>query len=444
MLVGMSGALGRISRYKLETPALQNQRTGLLLCHPEVPRGFIELILKFVEPQIVGQGKGIAVQNVSGKDIEACAFPLPPISEQLRIVEFCEEMFPAIDAAVAALKRVQANLKRYRASVLKAACEGRLVSTEAELAHQEGRSYESGERLLQRILNERRARWEADQLAKMHASGKRTETDDWKRKYREPAPPDTAGLPELPKGWAWASVDQLSKYVRNGISVKPEGDSGVRILRISAVRPLRVDVEDVRYLSESDEWEDYELDQGDLLFTRYNGNREFVGVCGSVKNLTERTVHPDKLIRVVLLADLILPGYLEVMANSGSSREFMQQRIRTTAGQSGISGEDVKHMPIPLCPITEQERICLDMDARLSNTVVVDQQVTLDVRRATRLRQSILKRAFEGKLVPQDPNDEHASVLLDRIRAERLNAEGAVTPRIKRSSLKKAKMAAGR
>jgi type I restriction enzyme S subunit len=101
-------------------------------------------------------------------------------------------------------------------------------------------------------------------------------------------------------------------------------------------------------------------------------------------------------------------------------------------------------MPIPLCPITEQERICLDMDARLSNTVVVDQQVTLDVRRATRLRQSILKRAFEGKLVPQDPNDEHASVLLDRIRAERLNAEGAVTPRIKRSSLKKAKMAAGR
>ena len=83
-----------------------------------------------------------------------------------------EALFTDLDAAVAALKRVQANLKRYRASVLKAACEGRLVPTEAELARKEGRTYETGEQLLARILKERRAKWEADQLAKMLAAGK--------------------------------------------------------------------------------------------------------------------------------------------------------------------------------------------------------------------------------------------------------------------------------
>ena len=95
-----------------------------------------------------------------------------------------------LDAAVAALKRVQANLKRYRASVLKAACEGRLVPTEAELARKEGRTYETGEQLLARILKERRAKWEADQLAKMLAAGKPPSNDDWKKKYKEPAPPN--------------------------------------------------------------------------------------------------------------------------------------------------------------------------------------------------------------------------------------------------------------
>jgi type I restriction enzyme S subunit len=106
-----------------------------------------------------------------------------------------------LDAATAALKRVQANLKRYRASVLKAACEGRLVPTEAELARKEGRDYKPADKLLQRILRERRARWEADTLAKLQASGKSPKDDHWKQKYKAPSAPDTANLPPLPEGW---------------------------------------------------------------------------------------------------------------------------------------------------------------------------------------------------------------------------------------------------
>src|SRR5690606_21179918 len=153
---------------------------------------------------LVSLGKGGTQQNISQTVIKSFPFVLAPVPEQRRIVAEIEKQFTRLDAAVAALERARANLKRYRASVLAAACEGRLVPTEAELARQEGRDYEPASALLDRILAERRARWEADELAKMHARGKPPKNDAWKSKYKEPAAPDTNGLPELPEGWEWA------------------------------------------------------------------------------------------------------------------------------------------------------------------------------------------------------------------------------------------------
>ena len=118
---------------------------------------------------------------------------------------------PKLDAAVAALERVRANLKRYRASVLKAAVEGRLVPTEAELARKEGRDFEPASVLLDRILAERRRRWEESELARMKAAGKPPKDDRWKSKYKEPVTPDSSTLPHLPDGWCWATVEQLGE-----------------------------------------------------------------------------------------------------------------------------------------------------------------------------------------------------------------------------------------
>src|SRR5205823_3647896 len=166
--------------------------------------------------KIGGLSAGVNINNLKREHIFGLNYPFPPIQEQVRIVAEIEKQFTRLNAAVAALKRVQASLKRYRAAVLKAACEGRLVPTEAELAREEGRSYETGEQLLARILQERRTKWEADQLAKMHASGKPPNNDDWKKKYREPEPPDTSHLPALPEGWVWASLGQTSWSVKDG------------------------------------------------------------------------------------------------------------------------------------------------------------------------------------------------------------------------------------
>jgi type I restriction enzyme S subunit len=130
LLIGMSGSLGKIGRYKNDEPAIQNQRTGLLLLKPGFTAGFAKLVLKFVEPQIIAEGKGVAVQNVSAKEIEACTFPLPPEGERDRIVAEVEKQFTRLDAGVKSLKRAQSALTRYNASVLKAACEGRLLPTD--------------------------------------------------------------------------------------------------------------------------------------------------------------------------------------------------------------------------------------------------------------------------------------------------------------------------
>ena len=367
--------------------------------------------------QISQESAGIALQNVNAKKLAGLTIPLPPLPEQHRIVAEIEKQFTRLNASVAALGRAQANLKRYRASVLKAACEGRLVPTEADLARSEGRDYEPAGVLLERILAERRARWESQEKRR--------------GKYKEPSAPDTSALPELPEGWVWSSLEQLMVTLKNGYSKRPEGSVGTAILRISAVRPMSVDLEDVRWVADVNGLSGFLIDSGDLLFTRYNGNPSLVGVCGVVHHVNRDTLHPDKLIRAKLVPSGVLPHLVQIVANTGISRGFLSKRIRTTAGQSGVSGSDLKQMPIPLPPLAEQRRIVAEVERRLSVIQQAEATVEASLARAGRLRQSILKQAFSGKLVPQDPGDEPASALLERIRAERAAAQADASSRRK-------------
>ena len=194
-------------------------------------------------------------------------------------------------------------------------------------------------------------------------------------------------------------LDQLQCLLRNGISTKPDAEKGLPILRINAVRPLSVNLTEVRYLNAGvDKYGDYGLSPGDLLFTRYNGNPELVGVCGVVPPLASRVVHPDKLIRCKLLLGEVIPNYVAIMANVGASREYLSRRIRTTAGQAGVSGADLKGMPIPLAPHVEQKQIVAEVERRLDIVGELETQISTNCQRADHLRQSLLQNAFCGKL----------------------------------------------
>ena len=396
---------------------------GLVFDDSEVDGLYLTYYLSEAVQRFRYEGRGTTISGVTKRQLRELPVLLPPLAEQHRIVAEIETQFTRLDASVAALRRAQANLKRYRASVLKTACEGALVPTEAELACSEGRDYEPAGVLLERILAERRARWESREKRR--------------GKYEEPSAPDASGLPELPEGWVWANLEQLVAVLKNGYSKRPEGDTGTPILRISAVRPMSVDLEDVRWVSNAETLTDFLIQPGDLLFTRYNGNPSLVGVCGVVPEVERDTLHPDKLIRASLVTPSTLPNFVQLVVNVGVSREFLSRRVRTTAGQSGISGTDLKAMPVLLPPLAEQRRIVAEVERRLSVIQQAEATVEASLTRAERLRQSILKQAFSGKLVPQDPDDEPASALLERIRSERAAAQEAA-PRRHTSRTRKA------
>ena len=148
-----------------------------------------------------------------------------------------------------------------------------------------------------------------------------------------------------------------------------------------------------------------------------------------VREVPERTLHPDKLIRVKPLTGVRLGAWIEVCGNVGLSRKHVVSRVKTTAGQTGISGDDLKKTPIPLAPVLEQEAALTLLDERLEAIKDLERPAELSLKQSTAQRQNILRAAFSGQLVPQDPSDEPASVLLERIRAERAERDAVERPR---------------
>ena len=269
--------------------------------------------------------------------------PLPPLVEQHRIVAEIETQFTRLDASVAALRRAQANLKRYRASVLKDACEGRLVPTEAELARSEGREYEPADVLLERILAERRARWESQEKRR--------------GKYKEPSAPDTSALTELPDGWVWATVERLIvEPLANGRSVKTVGE-GFPVLRLTALREGEIDETEHKIGKwTAQQAEPFLIQKGDFFVSRGSGSIRLVGIGGLVREVESAVAFPDTMIRF-RLNEFVLKHYFKLVWNSYVVRAQVEASARTTAGIYKVNQQDLASMTIPLPPLDEQRRI---------------------------------------------------------------------------------------
>jgi type I restriction enzyme S subunit len=299
-------------------------------------------------------------------------------------------------AAVAALRQVKTNLTRYRAAVLKAACEGRLVPTEAELARKDGSSYETGEQLLARILKERRAKWEADQLAKMQASGKLAKNDSWTSKYKEPAPPDASNLPLLPEGWTWASLGQASWSVRDGPHYSPKyTDEGIPFFSGGQVSPHGVDFASAKHISPEVHAELKKRcnpQRGDMLYTK--GGTTGIARVNTYDFEFSVWVH----VAVLKLVGSIQAFYLQHALNSPFCYA-QSQRFTHGVGNQDLGLTRMVRIAFGLPPLPEQRRIVAEVDRRLSDIDAIEQDLSTQTIRADRLRQSILKHAFEGKLV---------------------------------------------
>jgi type I restriction enzyme S subunit len=344
--------------------------------------------------------KGSNINNLKRDHVLGVPFPLAPLDEQQRITDKIESLFAELDNGEEALRTTLKQLARYRQSVLKAAVSGELT---ADWREENADKLEHGRDLLAKILQKRREQWQG------------------RGKYKEPMKADVSGLPDLPKGWVWASLDQLVGTLKNGLSGKPSQDvNQFPILRISSTRPMKVSMEDMRYYQprSGEDVDQFWVEKGDLLFTRYNGSAHLVGVCGQMRSETN-VLHPDKLIRArpMWTAGLIT-DYLEIACNTGATRKHIAANIKTTSGQQGLAGSDLRVSPIPLPPAGEQAEIAARVWRALGDMDMLQAHCQSELSRTSALRQSILKNAFSGKLVPQDPNDEPASELLKRIKTK--------------------------
>ena len=336
---------------------------------------------------------GSAQGVISKAQLKEVPFKIAPLNQQKHIVAEIEKQFSRLDEAVANLKRVRANLKRYKAAVLKAAVEGRLVETEAELARKktpsplagegggEGASYETGAQLLQRILETRRSRWQG------------------KGKYKEPATPDTTDLPELPEGWVWSAVEQLSGLVEYGSSAKTSEDStGIPVLRMGNIVEGELVFDELKYLpAKHDEFPKLLLEPGDLLFNRTN-SPELVGKTAVFVGSPQKFSFASYLIRVRLVEGAA-PQFLAAYINSSHGRNWVKSVVTQQVGQANVNGTKLQALVVPLPPELEQQRIVVEIDHRLSLVREVETQVDVNLTRAARLRQAVLGRAFSGSLV---------------------------------------------
>ena len=340
-------------------------------------------------------------------------YPLSSINEQHRIVAAIEQQFTRLDAGVAALQRAKARLKRYRAAVLKAAVEGKLTET----WRAEHPTTEPASLLLERILNERCAKWEAD----LRAKGK----DPTKVKYVEPAKPDEENLPELPEGWCWVTVEQLSDENRaityGVVKLGNPTIGGVPTLRSSNVRHLRFDLKGLKSISPTiaNGYKRTFLQGGEILVT-------VRGTLGGIAVVPSNFAGYN-ISREVAMIACVLPSLAPCISLFIGSPPIQTWMMRSTKGiaYTGINIETLKQVIIPLPPYIEQEQIVAEVERRLSIISELEATVKANLKRAERLRQSILREAFAGRLVPQDPTDEPASVLLERIRNERKNGHNA-------------------
>ena len=347
--------------------------------------------LQGIEQDWQRKATGTTFSAISGKTLQDQEVPLAPLPEQRRIVAEIETQFTRLDAGVAALKRAQASLRRYKASVLKAACEGRLVPTEADLARAENRAYEPAGQLLTRILAERRVRWEAEHPSK---------------KYKEPSPPDTKNLPELPEGWCWVTVEQVAENIQYGYTESAKNNPvGPKFLRITDIQNGQVNWDTVPYCKCPEEKHaKYRLEPDDIVFAR----------TGATTGKSYLVTHCPDAVFASYLIRLQMNKFLNVkyLASFLNSPLYWSQimTVRKGSAQPGVNATILATLHVPLPPLAEQHRIVAEVERRLSAVAALEASVEAGLARARRLRQSILKRAFEGRLVPQNPDDEPAPV----------------------------------
>ena len=352
---------------------------------------------------------GTSYPAVRDNDVFSQLIPLPPLPEQRAIVSKIELLFSELDNGIANLKLAQEQLKVYRQAVLKKAFEGELTRKWRE----QQRDLPDAGTLLEQIRVERE-------------EGKKSTKP---QKYKETKPFTEAELSNLPKGWGWTRLGNLVEEPKYGTSKKCDYNiNGIGVLRIPNISDGLINDSDLKFAQfDYTEIENYRLKAGDILIIRSNGSVDLVGKCALVNTKDEKHLYAGYLIRLRPISSLINSKYLLNCLSSIDLRYQIESKAKSTSGVNNINSGELQSLIIPFCSIPEQQAIVQEIETRLSICDKVEQDIEDNLVIAEALRQSILKKAFEGKLLNEKEladvrmaeDWEPAEVLLERIRAEK-------------------------
>jgi type I restriction enzyme S subunit len=353
---------------------------------------------------------GTTVASIEMNRLERYAVPIAPEREQRRIVRAITDQFTDLDTAEAALGRAREGVEQFCASLLHAACTGALTAAWREA----NPPTETGADLLRRILAERRATWERTEHARLTAKGTPPKGDAWKARYVEPVAPEISVLPDLPVGWVWASLGQLTSKITSGSRDWGDhyADDGAVLVRAQNIKTDRLVTDGLAHVAPPGTLGEARtgVRLNDLLITITGANVTKSALVHL--DLGEAYVSQHVGLCRPVFADMAHYLHLVIVSDSVGRRQLLEAAYG--AGKPGLNLQDLASVCVPLPPIAEQQWIVAEARDLIASANPV---ARTGAEQSAALRQSILHAAFTGRLVAQDSADEPAAALLARLRA---------------------------
>lgn len=390
VLIGMSGSVGKMCLYDLDFPALQNQRTGKAVPYSEtlLIKKLFWYFLSTIERILLEKGKGLGVANVSADDIEDLVFNLPPLAEQHRIVAKLDFVMQKVESNKQRLDKIPKLLKRFRQSVLAAAVSGKLT-----------------------------VEWRKENIniefpkTKQVKKKNRAVLDDKSQDYE---------FFELPSKWKWLTISDVAD-VKGGKRI-PKGEklvehnTGLPYIKAGDIKNGIVHQNRLEYLlpATQSKIKNYIVATGDILITNVGACIGDIGIVPKELNKANQTENALKLCN----HEGVYNYYLAFWLQSPIAQDFVRQTV-LSAAQGKLALGRVEVFPIPLPPVEEQKEIIRRLEQLFAFADKLEARYTKAKSMMDKLPQSILAKAFRGELAAQDPNDEPASVLLERIKKEK-------------------------
>ena len=388
-------------------------------------------------------GVGGSLTRVRPELFDSILVPVPPLTEQRRIIGRIEALFEEIDRGVESLRDAKRAIGLYRQSLLKSAFEGHLT---ADWRAKKPDKLESPEFLLARIREERDKRYRAalDDWERVVAIWKEREGTS-KKPSKPKLPADFAvdsSFPAedyggVPNQWLWLSLSNLGQ-VSGGLTKNQRRNAlplKAKYLRVANVYSNRLNLDEIKEIGVTEEeLRKTRLVDGDLLFVEGNGSIEQIGRVAIWNDSVPDMTHQNHLIRFSTNG-FLSPRFALYFMISPVGRRRITAQASSTSGLHTLSISKVAGLPVPLCSPAEQTEIVRILDDRLAAIDTIEAEIDANFSRAEALRQSILKQAFSGQLVPQNPDDEPATVLLERIKAEKASQKPKRTTRKRKAAI---------